>query len=111
MSSFCRDFGAQKRVEIDFNCDGLPSNVPPEIALCLFRVLQEALHNAVKHSGVQQFDVRLWATSNEIHLTVGDCGVGFDLDTTSKAGGLGLHRMLSGRRCSDRATPEETGIP
>jgi signal transduction histidine kinase len=93
MSSYCRDFGAQKGVEINFKSDGLPSHVPTEIALCLFRVLQEALHNAVKHSGVRQFDARLWATSDEIHLTVGDCGVGFDLDTTSKARGLGLHRM------------------
>jgi len=93
MSSYCRDFGAQKGVEIDFKSDGLPSHVPPELALCLFRVLQEALHNAVKHSGVRQFDVRSWATSDEIHLTVGDCGVGFDLDTTSTASGLGLHRM------------------
>jgi signal transduction histidine kinase len=58
MRSFCRDFGEQKRVEIDFRSDGLPSSLQPDISLCLFRVLQEAVHNAVKHSGVQQVDVR-----------------------------------------------------
>jgi signal transduction histidine kinase len=93
MSSFCGEFGTQKMAEIDFKSDGLPTHLQPDITLCLFRVLQEAVHNAVQHSGVRQFDVRLWATSDEIHLTVSDCGAGFDLDTASKAGGLGLHRM------------------
>ena len=40
----------------------LPLQLPPEISLCLFRVLQESLHNAVKHSGVRLFDVRLWSS-------------------------------------------------
>jgi signal transduction histidine kinase len=93
MRSFCRDLSEQKRMEIDFKSDDLPSSVPPEISLCLFRVLQEALHNAAKHSGVRQFDVQLKETSNEIHLTVRDCGVGFNLETARKAGGLGLNHM------------------
>ena len=93
MRSFCQDFGAQKSAEIDFKSDGLPGHVPPDITLCLFRVLQEAVHNAVQHSGVRQFHGRLWATSDEIHLTVSDCGVGFDLETARKARGLGLNRM------------------
>lgn len=93
MSGFCKEFGERKRVEIDFRSEGLPSAIQPAISLCLFRVLQEALHNAVEHSGVRQFDARLSATSDEIHLTVSDCGVGFDLETARKAGGLGLNRM------------------
>lgn len=93
MSSFCKEFGERKRVEIDFRSDGLPSLVPPDVSLCLFRVLQEALHNAVEHSGVRRFDAQLWATSDEIHLTVNDCGVGFNLETARKAGALGLNRI------------------
>ncbi|HEX4920631.1 MAG TPA: ATP-binding protein, partial [Candidatus Bathyarchaeia archaeon] len=93
MSSFCKDFGERRRIEIDFRSDGLPSFVPPDVVLCLFRVLQEALHNAVKHSGLRQFDVRLSGTSKEIHLTVSDCGVGFDLATAKTGRGLGLNRM------------------
>ena len=92
MSSFCRELGERKRVRIDFRSDGLPTT-PPESSLCLFRVLQEALHNAVQHSGVQQIDARLWATPDEIQLTVSDSGVGFNLGAASKAGGLGLNRM------------------
>jgi signal transduction histidine kinase len=93
MRSFCREFGAQRRAEIDFKSDALPRQIPPDITLCLFRVLQEALHNAVQHSGVRQSDVRFWATSDEIHLTISDCGAGFDLETARNAGGLGLNRM------------------
>lgn len=93
MSGFCRDLGARKRVKIDFRSDGLPNLVPPDVGLCLFRVLQEALHNAVKHSGAQQFDVQLWEASDEIHLRVRDRGAGFDLETARKAGALGLNRM------------------
>ena len=93
MRSFCRDLSEGKRVEINFNSDGLPSPVPPEISLCLFRVLQEALQNAAKHSGVRQFDVQLKETPNEIHLSVSDRGVGFNLEAARKAGGLGLNHM------------------
>jgi signal transduction histidine kinase len=93
MSSFCIDFGRRKGVEIDFRSDGLPGRVPRDTTLCLFRVLQEALLNAVKYSGVRQFDGRLWGASDEIHLTVRDCGVGFELETARKTEGLGLNRM------------------
>ena len=92
MSGFCRDFGKRKGVEINFRSDGLPSRIPQDTTLCLCRVLQEALHNAVKYSGVRQFEGQLWGTSDEIHLTVRDCGVGFDLET-ARSGGLGLNRM------------------
>jgi len=93
MKSFCKDLGEQKRVEIDFRSHGLPNFVPLDISLCLFRVLQAALQNAVEHSGVRTFDVQLNAKSNEIHLTVSDCGVGFNLEMARKAGGLGLNHM------------------
>jgi signal transduction histidine kinase len=93
MSSFCREYGERKGVEIDFRNDGLPSTVPPDISLCLFRVLQETVHNAVQHSGVRKFDVQLEETSDAIHLTVSDSGVGFNLEAARKDGGLGLNRM------------------
>jgi len=93
MRSFCKDFGEQKSVEIGFRSQGLPNPVPPDISLCLFRVLQAALHNAAEHSGVREFDVQLNGTSDEIHLTVSDRGVGFNLETTKTSRGLGLNHM------------------
>ena len=74
MRTFCEEFGERKRVEIDFRSHGLPSLVLPDVSICLFRVLQEALHNGVMHSGVQKFSVQLWGESDEIHLRVSDSG-------------------------------------
>jgi len=93
MRGFCREFGEQQKVDIDFQTNDLPSPVPPDIALCFFRVLQEALHNSAKHSGVRHFEVRLWGTSDGIHLTVADSGAGFDRETGMKSTGLGLTSM------------------
>jgi PAS domain S-box-containing protein len=93
MRGFCEEFGGKQRLEIDFSSHDLPSPVPPDISVCLFRVLQEALHNAAKHSGAQRFDVHLWGAKNEIQLTVSDRGVGFDSDAAIKGCGLGLISM------------------
>jgi signal transduction histidine kinase len=93
MRGFCREFGEQQKVEIDFQTYDLPSPVPPDTALCFFRVLQEALHNSAKHSGVRHFEVRLWGTSDEIHLTVRDSGAGFDREAAKESRGLGLVSM------------------
>jgi signal transduction histidine kinase len=93
MRGFCREFGEQQKVEIDFQTHDVPSPVPPDTALCFFRVLQEALHNSAKHSSVRNFEVQLWGTSDEIHLTVRDSGVGFDREAARKSRGLGLISM------------------
>ena len=93
MRSFCKEFGEQQKVEIDFNAHDLPSPLSPDISLCLFRVLQESLHNSAKHSGVRHFEVRLWGTSDEIHLTVVDSGAGFDREAAKESRGLGLISM------------------
>jgi signal transduction histidine kinase len=90
---FCREFGEQQKVEIDFQTRELPSPVSPDTSLCLFRVLQEALHNSAKHSGVRHFEVRLWGTSDEIDLTVKDSGVGFDRELAKASQGLVLISM------------------
>ena len=93
MRSFCREFGQLQQVEIDFQSHDLPTTVPPDISLCLYRVLQEALHNSAKHSGVGHLEVRLWGTSDQIHLTVRDSGVGFDGEAARRSPGLGLISM------------------
>jgi PAS domain S-box-containing protein len=93
MRSFCQEFGEQQKVEIDFEAHDLPSALSPEISLCFFRVLQEALHNSVKYSGVRHFDVRSWGTPKEVHLTVRDFGSGFDIAAAKAGRGLGLISM------------------
>jgi signal transduction histidine kinase len=67
--------------------------VRPDIAICLFRVLQEALQNAVRHSRAARFSVNLQGTPKDISLTVRDAGRGFDPASVSRSGGLGLTSM------------------
>jgi PAS domain S-box-containing protein len=93
MRSFCREFGEHQKVEIDFQTHELPSPLSPDVALCLFRVLQEALHNAAKHSGVRHFQAQLWGTSDEIQLSVRDSGSGFAGEVARESRGLGLISM------------------
>ena len=92
-NSFCREFSEQQKVQIDFTHKGMPSGVPQEISLCLFRILQEALQNAVKYSGVRHFTVKLEGTAEEIRLTIGDSGAGFDQRRALSGQGLGLTSM------------------
>jgi len=93
LRGFSQEFSEQQKVEVAFASHDLPISLSPEISLCFFRVLQEALHNAAKHSGVREFEVRLWGAPDEIHLTVGDRGVGFDVEATKASRGLGLISM------------------
>jgi PAS domain S-box-containing protein len=90
---FCKEFSGQQNVEIDFHSQDIPKDLPQETALCLFRVLQEALQNAAKHSGARQFKVLLKAASNEIQLSVHDSGVGFDVQKAISGPGLGFTSM------------------
>src|SRR6516164_1629734 len=93
VKSFCREFAARQKVEIDFTHDDIPRPVSREVSLCLFRVLQEALHNAAKHSQVRHFEVRLGCSAGQVELTVSDRGAGFDADMAMSKGGLGLTSM------------------
>ena len=87
----CRDLSARHQLSIDFVHDRMPSSVPPDPALCLFRIAQEALQNVVKHSGAPNAAVRLIGSAESLQLEISDTGGGFD---TSKLGdGMGLLSM------------------
>jgi signal transduction histidine kinase len=90
--SFCRELEHEQKVEIDFEAHDFSNHVPPDVSLSLFRVMQEALTNSVKHSGARQFKVELLEKSDQIHLLVHDSGKGFDAKMVNGAG-LGLISM------------------
>jgi signal transduction histidine kinase len=92
-AGFCGELSDRQRVEIEFHSENIPKELPKEISLCLFRVLQEALQNAIKHSGSQQFQVSLRSGASEIELTVRDSGIGFETDEAIKGPGLGITSM------------------
>jgi signal transduction histidine kinase len=93
MRGFCKEFSKQQEVEVDFRSGDMPSAVPRDISFCLYRVLQEALRNSAKHSGMRHYEAHLWATHEEIQLTVKDSGKGFDTEMAAVGHGLGLVSM------------------
>jgi len=89
----CKETSEQRGVQVDFAHENVPPDLPEDIALGLFRVLEEALANAAKHSGAQHVDVVLGGRGSEIRLDVIDHGVGFDPTVTSSGTSLGLLNM------------------
>ena len=90
--SWCRDITRQSGVRVEFQARGVPADVPPETALCAYRILQESLQNVARHSGVDLARVLLTAADGTLHLSVRDEGKGFDL-SSGDGGGLGLLSM------------------
>jgi signal transduction histidine kinase len=92
IKSWCKEFGERQGIQVECRHD-VRKTLPQEVGLCLFRVLQEALQNATKHSGVKRIEVQLREQSDEIHLIVSDSGRGFDIEAARRGRGLGLTSM------------------
>ena len=93
VTGFCRELSNRHDLTIDLHVENIPEALPPEVSLCLYRVLQEALQNVVKHSESRSADVSLTAQINTINLTVADSGSGFDSSRGHEGRGLGLTSM------------------
>jgi PAS domain S-box-containing protein len=100
-AAFCREVSQQHHVDVAFTHHGVPDDVPNEVAVCVFRVLQEAVHNAVKHAGVQSVAVDLRGSGHDLHLEVRDAGVGFEPDAALRGPGFGLVGMQERMRLAD----------
>jgi signal transduction histidine kinase len=96
VSSFCKEFAAQQGVQVEFLHGDIGRNISPDIALCLFRIVQEALRNVKKHSGAAQAQVTLKVEAKTLHLSVRDHGIGFETNLND-CKGLGLLSMAE--RC------------
>lgn len=91
--SFCKELSEKTKVEVRFNHSEVPPNMPKDVALCLFRVLQEALQNAIKYSGVRLFHVTLCGSAHGVELIVSDDGKGFCEHEGLSRQGIGLISM------------------
>jgi signal transduction histidine kinase len=92
-AGLCREISTKRDLDITFTADSVPEGLSRPVAVCLYRVLQEALRNAVKHSGVRKIDASLRGGTDRIELTVRDFGAGFDVSARTAEHGLGLTSM------------------
>jgi PAS domain S-box-containing protein len=93
VKAFCKEFAEQQKIQVDFADENVPTGVPGNVAVCLFRIVQEGLRNVKRHSGVDKAGVRLEKLGEKLHLSVTDQGRGFDTQTRSAEGGIGIRSM------------------
>jgi PAS domain S-box-containing protein len=93
VESHCLECSQQLRIPVDCQCDQVRKELDGIMALSFLRVVQEALHNAAKHSRAKNIVVRLNGSDHRLSLEIYDDGVGFDMKTARLAAGLGLISM------------------
>jgi signal transduction histidine kinase len=91
MQELCQQFSSRHSLPIEFDAQSVPRDLPEMVSLCLYRIAQEALKNAVKHSGSPRIDVRIISGEQRLCMHVRDFGTGFDVAAPSC--GLGLLTM------------------
>jgi two-component system sensor histidine kinase UhpB len=87
--ALCADVASQSGIEVTSHAEDI-SPVTDEIGLCVYRVVQEALRNAVTHADVRRVDVTLRSDDRQIEVSVLDDGRGFTVDQARRHGGLAL---------------------
>jgi PAS domain S-box-containing protein len=93
LTELCDEFSAKEGIEVAFEQEAMPKSLPVAIASCLYRIAQEALHNVSKHARASQVRFKLSRSSEGIHLSIRDTGVGFDSDAARFRHGLGIVSM------------------
>ena len=89
----CVGFSAQLGVPAQFESEGVPTTLPEDVSLCVYRVAQEGLRNIAKHANATNVRVVLIGGKGGLTLRIEDTGDGFDLNEVKGKGGLGLISM------------------
>ena len=93
LSAFVTEIETKQNVNIDYKATGDLTHLDPDVSVCLFRLAQEAVRNAVTHGQARHVNIAVTRSRDAIDLTVGDDGRGFDLNAAREQGGLGLISM------------------
>jgi len=90
--SYCAEIAEQHQIQIEVH-QNVPRTLPPEVALCLFRIVQEGLRNVIQHSRASKVDVLLEGGVQAVSLTISDNGVGFEPSSSFASRGIGISSM------------------
>jgi two-component system, NarL family, sensor kinase len=116
LRSECASFARREGIAVVYSPEVAPTTLPKDVALCVYRVAQEALRNLAKHAAVNEAWVTLVATGPELLLRVQDKGVGFDAAGVHSQPGLGLSsmeervRLIQAELCVTSATGRGTTV-
>ena len=92
LSELCEEFSAREGIEVAFEQEAMPKNLPVYVASCLYRVAQEALHNVSKHARATRVRLKISGSPEGFHLSICDTGIGFDSRELHQRG-LGIVSM------------------
>lgn len=101
IQSLCKELTDSGKLKVDLQQKGYRSDIPKDVTLCVFRIAQEALRNASRHSGAHSAQVVLEQTRDAIRLSVSDNGAGFDPESDRVKQGLGFISMKERLRLVD----------
>lgn len=93
ITALCKEFSIQHAIQIDSSAENVPRSVDADVALCVFRIIQEGLRNLKRHSGAANGQVRLRRAGSHLVVSVCDEGVGFDVADLTGKEGLGIRSM------------------
>jgi len=93
LCAYCEEFSSVRGLPVLCEAERSVEELSPGAALCLYRIAQEALGNAAKHSEATMVEVRLAGTAGRVCLSVSDNGKGCDRSKIGNSGGLGLISM------------------
>ena len=111
LESYIASFSDEERIDVKLTADIGEERIPFQASICLYRVAVEALRNVARHSDAKWAAVSLKRGSGGLELMVSDSGKGFNVETFTQTGGLGLVsieerlRLLKGS-CEIRSAPE-----
>lgn len=91
LRSSCAEFARMKEIDVAFEAGDSLTEIPADVGLCLYRVVQEALHNTARHANARRVDVSLVSSGKgALELRIADDGRGFDAADPQQRRGLGL---------------------
>ena len=101
LKAYCKGLSLSQPFAIECHTQGDFASIDPAVALCLYRITQEALHNVVKHAEAHHAEVRLLRDGDSVELTIADDGMGFEIETRKRGSGLGLVSITERARLSE----------
>jgi PAS domain S-box-containing protein len=93
VASECAMFRKRDGIVVNFRVENISREVPPNVAVCLYRIVQEALRNISRHAGATEVAISLVGENQAIRLSIRDNGKGFDPGQKTSKLGLGLDSM------------------
>lgn len=93
VNALCINFADRENVSVDCHIDALPEDIPPDTALCVYRVIQESLRNIAKHAHAGHVEIFLKRMANHLLATIEDDGAGFEPKCARHTPGIGLASM------------------